>query len=78
MKPKRFLRNFDIYVPGHMASLTADRIIYYGKHISSRQDRALSQTNTLNTIDSLRSSLQPEDLNLCQHRSENINRAFCA
>ena len=50
--------------------ITGYRIIYYGTHNSSQQDPALSQINPANAISSLRSSLQPEELNICQHRSE--------
>ena len=59
--------------------ITGYRIIYYGTHNSSQQDPALSQINPANAISSLRSSLQPEELNICQHRSEKKScRAYCA
>jgi len=48
--------------------ITGDSTIYYGKHNNSQQDPALSQINPVNEINSLRSTLQPEDLNLCKHR----------
>jgi len=57
--------------------ITGDRIIYYGKHSSSQQYPALSQTKPVNAINFLRSSLQPEDLNLCHHRCKKKCRACC-
>jgi hypothetical protein len=60
--------------------ITGVRIIFYGKHNSSQQDPALSQTNPVNAISSLTASLQPENLNLCNQRcgGEKNCRAYCA
>jgi hypothetical protein len=70
MKAKVFSENLVFIYQDIWRHITGYRIIYYGKHNSSQQDPTLSQINPVNAISSLRSSLQPEELNLCQHCCE--------